>query len=159
MNHYYLNLEAAVLGAGFYSLFTGYQYISNRTYEPGYNIIYLVRFFLGIVSGMVLSSFELGLPKEYSTIVLGLIGGYSAEAVNQILLRVTEILITSVKGSSKEDFSQRETLLRAEMRDEQSRSGQRTIIELSDILNIAVSNGSPPEVIEKIKKTLETLSK
>jgi hypothetical protein len=158
MNHY-LNLEAAILGAGFYSLFTGYQYISNRTYEPGYNIIYLVRFFLGIVSGMVLSSFELGLPPQYSKIVLGLIGGYSAEAVNQILLRVTEILIAAVKGSGKEDFSQRETLLRAEVRDEQSRQRQRTSTELSDILKDAISNGSPPEVIEKIKKSLDTLSK
>lgn len=159
MNHYYLNLEAAVLGAGFYSLFTGYQYISNRTYEPRYNNIYLIRFFLGIVSGMVLSSFELGLPKQYSTIVLGLIGGYSAEAVNQILLRVSEVLIAAVKGSGKDDFNQRETQLRAEAREKQSRQRMRTNTELNDVLKNAVSTGTPPEVIARIKQALDTLSK
>lgn len=159
MNHY-IDLEAAILGAGFYSLFTGYQYISNRTYEPGYNIIYLVRFFLGIVSGMVLASFDFpGLEKQYSSIMLGLIGGYSAEAVNQILLRVTEVLVAAIKGSGKDDFTQRETLLRAEARDEQSRQRQRTSAELSDVLKEAISNGAPSEIVEKIKKTIDTLNK
>ncbi len=154
-----MNFGAAVLGAGFYSLFTGYQYISKRTYDPGYNIIYLVRFFLGIVSGVVLASFDFGVDKKYSAITLGLIGGYSAEAVNQILLRVTEIMVAAVKGSGKDDFAQRATLLRTEARDEQIRQRQRTSTELSDVLKDAISAGTSPQVIDKIKEAMATLSK
>ena len=159
MEVYLMNFGAAVLGAGFYSLFTGYQYISNRTYDPGYNIIYLVRFFLGIVSGMVLASINIGLPPQYNAITLGLVGGYSAEAVNQILLRVTEILVAAVKGSGKEDFTQRATQLRTEARVEQIRQRQRTSTELSDVLKDAVSAGASPQVIDRIKAAMATLGK
>lgn len=155
----WLNLSAAVLGAGFYSLFTAYQYVANRTFEPGYNVIYLVRFFLGIVSGMVLANFgkDFGLTGTYTPAMLGVIGGYSAEAVNQILLRISEILVAAVKGSSKEDFTQKESLLRAEARDEKSRLQQRTSVELSDVLNEAIANGAPKNVIDRIRKSIDLL--
>lgn len=158
MDSYLTKLGAAVLGAGFYSLFTAYQYISKRTYDPGYNIIYLVRFFLGIVSGMVLASIDI-LPQKYNAITLGLIDGYSAEAVNQILLRITEIMVAAVKGSEKDDFAQRATLLRTEARADQIRQSQRTSSELSDVLKDAISARASEEVIDRIKVAMATLSK
>jgi hypothetical protein len=155
-----MNLSAATLGAGFYTLFTAYKYISERTYEPAYNSINLLRFFLGIVSGVILASFgpDIG-AKEYNPIVLGLIGGYSSEAVNQILLRMTEVLGAAIKGSGKDDYKQREAVLQAEAKNQQNLQRQQTVIALGNVLRDAIDKQAPPEVIDSIKKAMDEQNK
>ena len=95
-----LNLSSATLGAGFYTLFTTYKYISERTYEPAYNTINLLRFFLGIVSGVILANFGPNIgAKEYNPILLGVIGGYSSCTVIAFLTFIyqsTNLNISSV---------------------------------------------------------------
>lgn len=98
---------AALLGAAFYNLFTAYKYIVARTFDPQYEIVYVMRFVLGVISGVILANFGKGLGGGNFAIngvqlggaLFGLIGGYSSEAVNQILMRVSETLVTAVKGS------------------------------------------------------------
>lgn len=155
-----LNLSTATLGAGFYTLFTTYKYISERTYEPAYNTINLLRFFLGIVSGVILANFGPNIgAKEYNPILLGLIGGYSSEAVNQILLRVTEVLVAAIKGSGKDDFKQREAVLQAEAKNQQSLQRQQTVIALGNVLKDAIDKQAPAEVIDSIKKAMDEQNK
>ncbi len=155
-----LNLSSATLGAGFYTLFTTYKYISERTYEPAYNTINLLRFFLGIVSGVILANFGPNIgAKEYNPILLGLIGGYSSEAVNQILLRVTEVLVAAIKGSGKDDFKQREAVLQAEAKNQQILQRQQMVTTLGDVLRDAIDKQAPPEVIDSIKKAMDELNK
>jgi hypothetical protein len=150
-----INLSAATLGAGFYTLFTAYKYISERTYEPAYNTINLLRFFLGIVSGVILANFGPNIgAKEYNPILLGLIGGYSSEAVNQILLRVTEVLVAAIKGSGKDDFKQREAVLQAEAKNQQNLQRQQLVTSLGDVLRDAIDKQAPPEVIDKTKNAM-----
>ncbi|HEX8106594.1 MAG TPA: hypothetical protein VF516_02650 [Kofleriaceae bacterium] len=108
-------LAAAILGASFYNLFTAYKYILDRTFDPQYKTIYAVRYVLGVVSGFVLANFgdQLGLSKVNGLSIGGplaaLIGGYSSDAVNQILLRVSEILSAVVKGSGAAAVERRAT--------------------------------------------------
>lgn len=156
-------LVAATLGAGFYSLFTAYGYISARTFDPTYNIVYLVRFLLGIVSGTILATFgpSMGL-QGFTATLLGLIGGYSAEAVNQILLRVGETMVAAVKGSGKEQVKEREAAVRSEAREQQAQQRQLAGKELTDILAVAVGGGAPnpalAPVIDRVKAAMKILS-
>ena len=143
-----INLSAATLGAGFYTLFTAY------------NTIDLLRFSLGIVSGVMLANFGPNIgAKEYNPILLGLIGGYSSEAVNQILLRVTEVLVAAIKGSGKDDFKQREAVLQAEAKNQQILQRQQMVTTLGDVLRDAIDKQAPPEVIDSIKKAMDELNK
>jgi hypothetical protein len=153
-------LVAAVLGAGFYSLFTAYGYIAARTFDPAYNIVYLVRFLLGVVAGTILANFgpSMGL-KGFQTTLLGLIGGYSAEAVNQILIRVGETLVAAVKGSGKDDVKAREAVVRSEAREEQLRQRQQTSVELADVLRVAVDSKAPVDVVNRVKVAMDALSR
>jgi len=47
---------AAALGAVFYVLFTALQYVNNRTFDPAYNTVYVIRFVLGVLSGLILAA-------------------------------------------------------------------------------------------------------
>ncbi|MFN0012191.1 MAG: hypothetical protein ACKVS8_11175 [Phycisphaerales bacterium] len=106
------NFFAAMLGAAFFTLYTANRYVVCRTFDRTYTTQYVVRFVLGIVSGMILANFgeHLTLPKESGTAsvsaltltqtLLALIGGYSADAVNAVFTRVAETLTTLVRGDS-----------------------------------------------------------
>jgi hypothetical protein len=94
---------AAALGAVFFVAFQAHEYIKNRTYDPQYFSVYLIRLFLGILAGMILANVvastklstqleQIGLP------VIALLGGFSTDAVNQVLLRLVEIVLAAVRG-------------------------------------------------------------
>jgi hypothetical protein len=99
-NYFY----AAALGAAFNGLFTAYKYLLNRSFDHGYVVVYVIRFVLGLVAGMILGNLGAGLFAGDTTLsklgpgMISLLGGYSAEAVRQILDRLVEVLVSVVRG-------------------------------------------------------------
>jgi len=97
-------LFAAMLGAALNGLLTLQLYIRNRTFEPRYTCMYAIRFTVGVIAGMVLACFGSDLFRAETTLAklgpgaIALLGGYSAEAVRQILDRFVEVLLTVVAG-------------------------------------------------------------
>jgi len=96
---------AAALGAVFYVLFTAHNYVKDRTFDPRYNSLYVIRFVLGVLAGLILA-IVLGAPllSKNSTVsslgpaVIVLLGGFSTEAVYQILQRLVDMLLAAVRG-------------------------------------------------------------
>lgn len=101
-------IGAAGLGATFQSLYTASHYLRNATFTSKYNQRYAINWALGLFSGAILGLFGAELLAgdsdgfKFAPHILALIGGFSSEAVAQILQRVSETLVTMVKGSSKE---------------------------------------------------------
>lgn len=100
---------AAMLGAVFYVLFTAHDYVKNRTFDPRYNTVYVIRFALGILSGLilavVLSKYILGQNSQLASLgpaVLALLGGFSTEGVYQILQRLVDVLLATVRGDNSD---------------------------------------------------------
>lgn len=98
-------LFSAALGAVFYVLFTALNYVKNRTYDPQYNSIYVIRFVLGVLAGLILAivmqnDFGGVTAKKFGPSVLALLGGFSTEAVYQILQRLVEVLLAAVRGDN-----------------------------------------------------------
>jgi hypothetical protein len=114
----------AALGASFYALFEVYKYITNDSYDTKYDSIYLIRFILGIVSGVILAQFifvspeilgenvgavadnvsksrELGGFIMYKP-VLAFLGGFSARVVHKILNSMVEAIETFISGSARD---------------------------------------------------------
>lgn len=118
----WLILSASALGAGFYTLLTVRKYLINRTFNPRYNYHYVIRFILGIISGVMLALiFSDQLHKNgenYSVEVIAIVGGFAADAVSIILNRLAEILKTALVGTDEnstgkkpknDDLTERET--------------------------------------------------
>jgi len=96
----------AGLGASFYILLSTQPYLTNRSFDPKYNAIYACRFITGLIGGIILSvalgpviarQIEGG-PFPITPGILAILGGYAAEAVQQILQRLVEVLVTAVRG-------------------------------------------------------------
>lgn len=100
-------LFAAALGAVFYVLFTVHDYVKARTFDPRYNSLYVIRFVLGLVSGLVLAT-VMGAPRfsgsetlqTLGPAVAALLGGFSTQAVYQVLQRLVEVMLSAVRGDN-----------------------------------------------------------
>lgn len=116
---------AAGVGAGFYSLWTAHKYIKNRTFDPQYNQLYLIRFVLGIVAGTILgysmTDIFAGTAGQLQPSLLAIVGGYSADAVAQILQRLADTLVTIVKGNDSDSNEVERAKIRSKLNEETSK--------------------------------------
>jgi hypothetical protein len=98
-------LFSAALGAVFYVLFTALGYVKDRTYDPRYNSIYVIRFVLGVLAGLILAivlqnSLGGDTVRKLGPSVIALLGGFSTEAVYQVLQRLVEVLLAAIRGDN-----------------------------------------------------------
>ncbi len=100
-------LMGASLGASFYVLLKTQPYLINRCFDPKYNASYLTRFITGVIGGVILatavgpalgSRLGNGPGATLTPGILAILGGYAAEAVEQVLQRLVEILLAIVRG-------------------------------------------------------------
>ena len=87
-------ISSAGLGASFAALFQANHYIVNGTFDPKYESSYWIRFFLGIIAGMLLA--ELipmgGEGESFGKPTLAMLGGFSAALVYSLLNRMVEMV-------------------------------------------------------------------
>jgi hypothetical protein len=125
--HFLTLLSAAGLGGAFWALFTAHRYVVAGTYDPRYTIVYWARLCLGVMSGVILGAFVFTrFPDSakagshgavlFTSSLAALLGGYSADAVNRILQRLVQALVTLVRGDGSEIQAARERELQAEHR-------------------------------------------
>lgn len=109
----------AALGSGIHSSLTALPHIQRRTFDPQYNPFYMLQLLIGIAAGTIFGLFGPALVGETNAIVtlvpglLAIVGGFSADAVMQILRRLAETLETAVKGSGGERAEERKRELQA----------------------------------------------
>jgi hypothetical protein len=110
---------AAMLGSAFFSTFEASKYIVAQTYDSRYAGTYVIRFLLGITAGLILANFGNALLKPSSdtgklgVATFALVGGYSADAVNSVLMRVSDTLTAAVKGRSDAEVASKGQQLQA----------------------------------------------
>lgn len=108
-------LVGPMLGAAFYILIKTQPYLLNRTFDPKYNAAYWSRFVTGTISGIILSvglgqwiNAKMGTANDaaFTPTILGILGGYATEVVEQILERLSTVLLVAIRG---DDSSQKKT--------------------------------------------------
>lgn len=146
-------IGAAGVGSAFSQLYTATEYLRTGTFEPQYNQIYIIRFALGIIAGAILGQFGNDLLQSgggnFSGIAqtsLALIGGFSAEAVYQILQRVSDTLVTVVRGTGKDQAE-------ATARQDTTRKMTAAASQIFDVLDPSV----PAEARDKIHGIVKTM--
>jgi hypothetical protein len=161
-------LGAALLGASFSGLFTAYEYVQKRTFDPASGSSYTVRVVLGTVSGLILANIGFliigraintqgasGTPQPASILAaigpgtLALVGGYSADAVNLILQRIADTLVTTVRGNADDAIKASQAQLKAESKTADFEQRQATVVALSELLKNATD--------DTLKNNLQTL--
>lgn len=115
-------ISAAGLGAGFYALYKANGYITQGTFDPAYHASYWIRFWLGIISGLVMSVMisdtALGgvatsgpaatqtssnfFDPAFMRPMLAMLGGFSADLLFTIMNRLVETVESLFIGSAKE---------------------------------------------------------
>ena len=137
---------AAALGAVFYVLFTALNYVKDRTFDPRYNSIYVIRFVLGVLAGLILAIvFGAPLFNKNPTVsglgpaVIALVGGFSTEAVYQVLQRIVDLLLAAVRGDDSGSA-------RAKATD----SARKELLKLAE--DPEISDAMKPKVLAAAKK-------
>ncbi len=153
-------LAAAALGAGFYSLSTSHRYVRDRTFDPQYNQLYVVRFVLGVAAGVILS---VGIGESYfpdqnlGKGLLAIVGGYSADAVSEILQRLADTLLTIVKGSPDGESEAVRRADKAAMDAQRVRERSEARERLHQAKAEAEAKNAPQEVIDQIQDAIDSL--
>ena len=111
-------IAAAGLGAGFAALYKANSYITQGTFDPTYHTSYWIRFFLGLIAGLVLSVMisddALGggvkaasstnngfIDPAFARPMLAMLGGFSADLLYTVLNRLVETVASLFQGSAK----------------------------------------------------------
>jgi hypothetical protein len=106
-------ISAARLGASFSRLYKANSYITNGTFDPTYQASYWIRFFLGLISGLIMAVFiseeafdaanteskflEDGIVRP----LLAILGGFSADLAYTVLNRLVETFESLFRVSTK----------------------------------------------------------
>jgi hypothetical protein len=151
-------ISGAGLGAAFYGLFTVHDYVKQRTFDPRYNSVYMIRFVLGVIAGIILAQLPIfnnaANLKDLGQGVIALLGGFSAEAVNQILQRLVDIMITAVKGSGADVAQAQVEQVKTKAATQLATTKQAVSTNLSDILS---DPGLPQNLRDRLKEIQNNL--
>ncbi len=162
-DNYYVQLNllfSAGLGAYFYSLYTANKYVVTRTFDPTYVTFYYNRIIIGIIAGIILAN--LIIPPEtngsfnINTSIIALLGGFSSDAVLKILNRLVAMLVTLVRGDSKEILETQAAELKAKFLEKQTKLKLETASSLLPLLN-DIKTKTDDESYKKIKTLIDKI--
>jgi hypothetical protein len=151
-------LSAAAVGAAFAALFQANRYVAEGTYDPKYEASYWVRFVLGLIAGIVLSSLvPIDKGNTLSRPLLALLGGFSANLVYELLARLVEAVESLANGDAKAILSAKEQLVRSKAAEELGQSRLRLggmLLSLREQVRVGTA---PAELDRNLSAILEEI--
>ncbi|MDP2223842.1 hypothetical protein, partial [Nitrosomonas sp.] len=125
-------LAAAGLGASFAALYKANTFIANGTFDPTYHASYWIRFFLGLIAGLILAvmvseayfskhlSEAAFLEKGIVRPLLAMLGGFSADLTHTVLSRLVETIRSLFTGSPKDKIADEKKALQVDFVSQQN---------------------------------------
>lgn len=84
-----------------------------------------------------------------------MVGGFSADAVNDVLLRISETLRTLVRGSGEAIVKAQEQKFIAESKRAEVTAKLRTASDLGGLLNELKTKGASKEAIDRVQAMID----
>lgn len=149
---------AGGVGASFYNLYWIHKYLVERTFDQQYCNTYYIRWALGLVAGFILGHLvptNQTAPQALSPMLLAAIGGFAADAVNDILLRLTETVKTLIAGRGQEAIKAQQAAFDAEGSRIKLATQVQNARDLAALLAAAKASGAPDSVINRIQGLID----
>lgn len=158
-------LAAAGLGAAFAGLYKANAYIANGTFDPTYHASYWIRFFLGLIAGLILAVmvsedyFSKGsageadfkfLEQGIVRPLLAMLGGFSADLTYTILNRLVETVQSLFTGSPKNQITGKKQAIQADFESQQNQQQINMASNLIQLQQIVNRGATPEELSRKI---------
>jgi hypothetical protein len=155
-------IGAAGIGASFVCLYKANRYVTEGTFDPMYVGSYWIRFFLGLISGLMLAVTVNGdlfkdntlLEPHVIRVPLAIVGGFSAELFYTFLSRLVEACKSLFQGSVDEAIKSQVTREKARLAALQM---QQQMQHAADLMKLQQSIGGTTTP-EEIKKQLADLT-
>lgn len=119
-------IASAGLGGAFSALYKANTYIVKGTFDPAYQSSYWIRFFLGLISGLIMAIViaEESLSNEFLAPgvmrpLMALMGGFSADLLYTFLNRMVESVKSLFRGSVDGVIENKTRQLQGEMENKQ----------------------------------------
>lgn len=154
-------LAAAGLGASFVCLYKANRYVTEGTFDPMYVGSYWIRFFLGLIAGLMLAvvvnedlfnNLTL-LEPDLVKVPMAMLGGFSAELFYTFLARLVETCKSLFQGST-------ESLVQTEVERERAAAAGRQVqhrVQLAtQVIALQRAIGATPNP-EEIRRQLDDL--
>ena len=156
-------LAAAGIGASFVCLYKANRYVVEGTFDPMYAGSYWIRFFLGLISGLMLAvvvNDELFagntiFEPRVIRVPLAIVGGFSAELFYTFLARFVEACKSLFQGTADEMVKTEAERARVRFAGTQLQNQIQLATRLVEIQRAVGANPNPDEV----KKQLDDLLK
>ncbi|XVJ58771.1 MAG: hypothetical protein HEQ23_04965 [Tepidisphaera sp.] len=151
---------AGAVGASFYNLYLIRTYLIDGSFDPLLRTTYYMRLALGSLAGLLLAIVIENLVTEqsgsrFTPTLCAIIGGFAIEAVNDIMIRLTETLRTLVLGRAEHVVKAERQALEAELRTAQIQSNMQHGRDLAQLLATAKSAGASGEVLSQIQALVD----
>lgn len=156
-------LASAAMGACFAGLYKANSYITQGTFDPTHQASYWIRFFLGLISGVVLAVILSDETlKDFSLVksdimrpVLAILGGFSADLFYTFLNRMVETFKSLFEGSS-------EAMIAAQAQEAKSKLASQAVqsrMKLAkDLMKLQKDIGADPDA-ESVQQRLDDMLK
>ena len=160
-------LAAAGLGASFAALYKANTFIANGTFDPTYHASYWIRFFLGLIAGLILAvmvseayfskhlSEAAFLEKGIVRPLLAMLGGFSADLTHTVLSRLVETIRSLFTGSPKDKIADEKKALQVDFVSQQNQQQMNMASNLINLQQVINSGATPDEINQKIDQILK----
>lgn len=157
-------LSAAGLGAAFSGLYKANQFITAGVFDPAHQASYWIRFFLGLISGLLLAIvisekamagndfLEDGVVRP----LLAIVGGFSADLLYTFLNRMVETLKSIFQGSAQQQVEAKTQAAQARLNGDLERTKlgfQKELVNFQQDLGADLD----PEVKEKLSALMSKI--
>ena len=150
-------ISSAALGSAFSNLFQVNQAITTGAFVARNESSYWVRFMLGIVAGLLLSTVlnfnvstegDVALTRAtFSGAALALLGGFSSSVVQKVIQRMIEMLETVLRGGAEQQLQMREQMGKLKLEENLMKERMRAALALNDLQRRLAAGGSPEAVL------------
>jgi hypothetical protein len=146
-------MAAAGLGASFAALFEASRYIGCCSFEAKFEATYWIKFFLGLIAGLILVTLipinASGGTPEVARPTLAMLGGFSATAVHRMISRMVETIESLVRGDTKALLASQESATKARALEEVTQSRMKLAAKLMS-LQQKLAGGSQEQARAKL---------
>ena len=155
-------LSAAGLGASFVCLYKANRFVTEGTFDPMYIGSYWIRFFLGLIAGLLLSSVvnesvikgNTILVPGIDRVLLAILGGFSADLLYTFLTKFVDAFKSLFQNAADETVAAKVEQAKARLASQQVQDKMQLAASLMRVQQTIDAGTHPDEIKTKLNELM-----